>query len=133
MSNRLAHLLLLSTGLCTVGMVIAMSSPGIATRAQVVTPVSPPATIVARIPTMVLLPTIVVHPDRPVPTLATVTVHASFAHDGIDKPDTSANDNASEFDVASHTAVSALVSLPGSSFDMPYYSFGKSLRRVSKE
>lgn len=129
MSNRLAHLLLLSTGLCTTGVIIALSSPGIATRAQLVMPVSAPATIVARSPTMVLLPTIVVHPDELVPTLATITVHASLAHDPVDKTDVSA----SAYDVASHTAVSALVSLPGSSFDMPYYSFGKSLRRVSKE
>ena len=129
MSNRLVHLLLLSAGLCTTGVVIVLSSSGVATPAQVTVHVAAPTATVARTQNIVLLPTIVVHPDPLVPTLGTITVHASSGPAAIDK----ANVSASDYDVVSHTAVSSLVSLPGSSFDMPYYSFGKSVRRVNKE
>jgi hypothetical protein len=81
--------------------------------------------------TTTLLPAVRVFPEIEIPTLATVTVRPNRA-DMADVPVTSTT-------VASIDPVPLLVRRPRSAlmssggFDMPYYSFGKTLRHVSKD
>jgi hypothetical protein len=81
--------------------------------------------------TTTLLPTVRVHPEAEMPTLATVTVRPNRT----DLADVSATSTT----VASTVSAPLLARRPkavlmsSGGFDMPYYSFGKTLRHVSKE
>jgi hypothetical protein len=126
MSKRLVHLLLLASGLYTAGAVIVLFSGGVATPRPLL-PAQAPQTGVAHVEQAARLPVVAERAAPVIPTLATITVHPVQAHDGIAR--------VREFALGAASAATSgpLVALPGSSFDMPYYSFGKSLRRVSKE
>ncbi len=132
MPTRLIRLFLLAASLSFTGAaVVALSGSGLVgvpTAANV-------ATLHTNAPmeglSTTLMPPVLVHPEVEVPTLATVTVRLTRA-DVANVP-------------ASTTKAAATVSMPllarrstaglmsSDGFDMPYYSFGKTLRHVSKE
>ncbi len=127
MPNRLFPFLLLATTIAATGALVVALSPSrplagqaAATAALSGTADAAPAHAAAPI----LLPTIVVRPEAPIPTLATVTVRA-------DKPrsTTRVTDDPS----AELAGSPGLSLLPSAAFDMPYYSFGRSMRRANKE
>lgn len=128
MSNRLVHLLLLAAGLYSAGAITVLFSGGVTAPAAVRAPTPRATTPSAQ--AAVLLPVVTVRPDAPVPTLATVTVRAPAPYVANAETKTGAYSLGSAIATG---ATSPLAALPGSSFDMPYYSFGKSLRRASKE
>jgi hypothetical protein len=121
MTDRLFQSLLLATALSgTVALVLALSSVNVSPDTR---SVAEPAAATQQ---PWLLPTVVVRPDpEPIPTLATVTVRATL-------PTT---DERAEDDLflASAADTPVLYPLPSAAFDMPYYSFGRTLRRVNKE
>jgi hypothetical protein len=131
--DRLIHLLLLAASLYASGAAIvalsngALRSPGEATAVN--KPTASPAvnTIDA---TAILLPVVVVHPEPEVPTLATVTVRASRAERVQAIADAGEIPASPLLPAARRTAV---LSFAGGGFDMPYYSFGRTLRHASKE
>lgn len=130
MSKRLIHLLFLATALSVSGVGIVMSSSGVA-PAQPVTVAAAAARAHPGAETITLLPTIVVRPEPVVPTLATITIRPEWASNpGFD---TVAAGDDSPGQASGQSGTSAVTAMPGGGFDMPYYSFGKSLRRVSKE
>jgi hypothetical protein len=117
MSNRLIHFALLAIAVSTTGSTLAALSHGLPV------PSSPAAT---ELP-VTLMPTIVVHPEPVIPTLGTITV----VPDRADR--TSSGDDYSLSEAIRGAGASAVGSLPGGAFAMPYYSFGRSLRRAAKE
>jgi hypothetical protein len=127
--KRVVHLLLLAIALSGTGLTIGVLSNGtLAARAHVATAATvEPAT--GSSAAMTVLPTVTVHPDPEIPVLATVTVRASDAGLGV----IGAVD-AGRPDVMPIPVTASLTSnATGSGFVMPYYSFGKTLRHVSKE
>ncbi|GAA0705271.1 hypothetical protein [Dokdonella soli] len=129
MPTRLTRLLLLAVAIAGTGATIVALSPGSSAARQQVN-----AAAVAPAPSATattLLPTVVVHPEAPMPTLATITVRP-------DRTDAEFTEAARANDHLLGEAVrNAGASVGGvlssTPFDMPYYSFGKPLRRVSKE
>ena len=123
MPTRLIQLLLLAAALYASGAAVVALSTGNAnharTSAQAVTAPAFPLESAST-----LLPTVVVRPDPEVPTLATVTVRPDRA--GL------SGENFVAVPVPA-TRKAAVVSFAGGGFDMPYYSFGRTLRHVSKE
>ena len=117
MSNRLIQFALLAIAVSTTGSTLAALSHGLPV------PSSPAAT---ELP-VTLMPTIVVHPEAVIPTLGTITV----VPDRADR--TSGNDDYSLTEAIRGAGASAVGSLPGGAFAMPYYSFGRTLRRAAKE
>jgi hypothetical protein len=125
MTDRLFQSLLLATALSgTAALVLALSSVKVGGDVRTAaSPVAHPAAITQK---PWLLPTVDVRPDpAPIPTLATVTVRATLP----------VTDERAEQDLLLTSAAStpALYPLPSAAFDMPYYSFGRTLRRVNKE
>jgi hypothetical protein len=123
MTHRLVPALLLTATLYALG-------AGIASL-----PLPPPAAassagnaLAQAIPT---LPTVVVRPDIEPTLLPTVTVRPGPAEIAAAKALDSGALRAGSVVVAMHTLGGGL--LPRSTLDMPYYSFGKSAYRVSKE
>jgi hypothetical protein len=136
MPNRLIHLMLLAVALYAGGAAIVAFSDGtfgrphIAANARSAPPVAsatPDAPIEA---TTTLLPTIVVRPEPALPTLATVTVRPSRSDRVESLMEVADVPSGSVIPVARSSAVA---SFAGAGFDMPYYSFGRTLRHVSKE
>jgi len=119
-SNRLITVLLLTATLYALGAGIAGLAPHAAAM---------PAEIAA--PAIPTLPTVVVRPELDPTLLPTVTVRPTAAEI------TAANalDSGALQAGAVVVAVHALGGgwMPRSGLDMPYYSFGKSTYRVSKE
>ncbi|MEO7326632.1 MAG: hypothetical protein ABIW82_17560 [Dokdonella sp.] len=134
MPNRLIPLLLLAASLYTGGAaIVALSNGAISPRhgelAAVAKPAVSPAADAIDAPAT-LLPVVVVRPEPDMPTLATVTVRASRA----DMADAIAD--ASELPVGTVLPAArrkAVLSFASAGFDMPYYSFGRTLRHMSKE
>ena len=126
MTDRLFQSLLLATALSgTVALVLALSSAKVGADAPTVAHPVADAAMVTQQP--LLLPTVVVRPDTaPIPMLATVTVRASLP---------AAHGHAPEEYPFLGSVVATPVSypMPSAAFDMPYYSFGRTLRRVNKE
>jgi hypothetical protein len=126
MSIRLSQFLLLACSFAGTGAVVtALSSARAITDAPVAASAMPAESAIEAVPT--LLPTVVVRPDAPIPTLATITV----------RPDRSiatgsADEKAPEFALR-EAGGSVMGTLSNVSFDMPYYSFGRRARQVSKE
>lgn len=122
MPKRLIPLLSLAAALYATGAAIIFLSAGSAYPARV-----PPVATVIPIPT---LPTVVVRPDAPIPTLALVTVRPD---DDVTDVNMTNADAGSRARAALRTRGSAVALLPVGGLDMPYYSFGKSLRHSTKE
>lgn len=78
-----------------------------------------------------MLPTVVVRPESEPTLLPTVTVRPGTAEIAAAKALDSGTQRIGAVVVAMHTLGGGL--LPRSTLDMPYYSFGKSAYRVSKE
>ncbi|MEO6688225.1 MAG: hypothetical protein ABIS07_12605 [Dokdonella sp.] len=134
MPNRLIHLLLLAASLSASGAaIVALSNGALGARHDETTaagkPVASPVadTIDA---TVTLLPVVVVHPEPDMPTLAKVTVRASRADVGEPIADSSELPVGIVLPAARRKAV---LSFASAGFDMPYYSFGRTLRHMSKE
>ncbi|MEO5561545.1 MAG: hypothetical protein ABIO49_16370 [Dokdonella sp.] len=132
MPNRLIHLLLLAASLYASGAAIVALSNGAPgsghTEAMAIKPT--PAAVDAIDATTTLLPVVVVHPEPEVPTLATVTVRPSrtdLAEAVADAGKTPVGP------IVQSARVGTVLSFAGAGFDMPYYSFGRTLRHVSKE
>lgn len=142
-SNRAARAVLLAVAIAATGAgVFALSHGAVAaSRAEAATPdagalaygaaitVLPTVIVQADADMPVLLPTVVVHADAAIPTLPTVTVRASRIERA------GSEDGAEPVLVAveqdSHTLATGVSA--GAGYDMPYYSFGKTLRRLNKE
>lgn len=122
MPARLIQLLVLAVALIGTGaFVVAVS--GIHPAAAPQTSASATAEAVP------VLPVVVVRPQREIPTLTAITVSPTRAERvaaGIEVADASTPETAA-------IATQAAVLLPSGGFDMPYYSFGKTLHRMNKE
>lgn len=82
------------------------------------------------VPTSIpLLPTVVVRPEPEIPTLATVTVRP----DRIEQVAVHADRDGKVDRPLALARAGTVATLPGGGFDMPYYSFAKTLRRANKE
>lgn len=134
MPNRLIPLLLLAASLYASGAAIVALSNGTAVSRHVetttanmpaVSPVAEPLDTTAT-----LLPVVVVHPEPEMLTLATVTVRPSRADLTATVADT---DEISMATLLPAGRRSNVLSFASAGFDMPYYSFGRTLRHVSKE
>jgi hypothetical protein len=130
MPNRLFQLLLLAAALTGTGSLLVLLAHAHALQPTVATQ---PASAAGRtvpagvgVPTGVL-PVVAVRASLPIPTLGTVTVHARRAGTA------SGNARRSSDRSAGTIIASGGGSLQSAVFDMPYYSFGKTLRHVSKE
>jgi hypothetical protein len=121
MPSRLIPLLALAVALYATGAIIVSLSPlADASRSAAVAPAAAPAALP-------VLPTVVVHPEPEVPVLALVTVRPERA--GAIGAEAS-----KPVPVAALAVRAASVAvLPSGGFDMPYYSFGRTARRVNKE
>lgn len=121
MTNRLVPVLLLTATLYALGAGIAslpLPSAG-STAGNAAAPAIP------------MLPTVVVRPESEPTLLPTVTVRPGPAEIAAAKALDSGTQRVGAVVVAMHTLGGGL--LPRSTLDMPYYSFGKSAYRVSKE
>ena len=134
MPNRLIHLLLLAASLYASGAAIVALSNGTAVSRHVetttakmpgVSPVAEPLDATATV-----LPVVVVHPEPEMLTLATVTVRPSRADLTATVAD---SDEISMVTLLPAGRRSTVLSFASAGFDMPYYSFGRTLRHVSKE
>ncbi|MEO5558194.1 MAG: hypothetical protein ABIO49_00780 [Dokdonella sp.] len=134
MPNRLIHLLLLAASLYASGAAVVALSNGTPVSRHVETttakmPAVPPAAATLDA-TTTLLPIVVVHPEPEVLTLATVTVRPSRT----DLTETVADsDEIPMATILPGVRRSTVPSFASAGFDMPYYSFGRTLRHVSKE
>jgi hypothetical protein len=127
--NRLIHLMLLAAVLSTGAAAIVALSNGALLPQNLATRGAVPADVVM---TTTLLPAVIVRPEAEVPTLATVTVRPSRADWA------GATAEPSEVPLGNLVAVArrtsgVSVGVGGAGFDMPYYSFGRTLRHASKE
>ena len=130
MQKRLVQLLVLATALFGTGAAIVLIANGISPRPGRVDMAALPVRAHAT-----LLPTVVVRPPAVIPTLPTVTVRAdahartALALEGAaDETALKRIDNDLEA-----LAAGGATGSTGSAYDMPYYSFGKPLRRLTKE
>lgn len=132
MPNRLVRTLLLAIALVATEAAVFAFSLGVPvtrshTAAQV-TAVSPRSQDHT---TAALLPVVIVRPQPIIPTLPTITVRMSRAEAVAN--DAPRADDYSLGAVAHGSSAATIGALPGAAFDMPYYSFGKSLRHANKE
>ncbi|MGH8172231.1 MAG: hypothetical protein ACREPX_03735 [Rhodanobacteraceae bacterium] len=124
MTNRLIPVLLLTATVYAFGAsVVAFSYPAHMNL--------PHAAPVAVAQAMTVLPTIVVRPELETTLMPTVTVRPTAADIAAAAALDSEALRVGAVVVALHAAGGGM--LPRSSFDMPYYSFGKTTYRVSKE
>jgi len=125
MSTRLIPALLMTATLYAFGAsVVAFSSPPARMLPGHARPVPVPQA-------MTVLPTIVVRPELHTTLMPTVNVRPSAADIAAARALDSEALRLGAVVVAMHAAGGGM--LPRSSFDMPYYSFGKTAYRVSKE
>ena len=125
MSTRLIPALLMTATLYAFGAsVVAFSSP----PARMLPGHALPVPVAQA---MTLLPTIVVRPELHTTLMPTVNVRPSAADIAAARALDSEALRLGAVVVAMHAAGGGM--LPRSSFDMPYYSFGKTAYRVSKE
>lgn len=139
-SNRSARAVLLAVAIAATGAVVFALAHGavVVNRAAADAPAAAVQTGAAAIPVLPavpaqvdppVLPTVVVHAEPAIPVLPTVTVRASrtVAADG--------EDVAEPVLVAVEQDLRTLATgaSAGGGYDMPYYSFGKTLRRLNKE
>jgi len=122
MPNRLIPLLALAAALYGTGAIIVSLSSLTGHRDAAVT--AAPAAGQEALP---VLPAVIVRPEPEIPVLAMVTVRPDRSSAASDEAPAAAPLGA----LAVHASSSAL--LPSGGFDMPYYSFGRTLHRVSKE
>jgi len=126
--RRRSYQLLLAVALVGAGAAITSLSHGVAdagARPLAATASTPASGGVES--EIVVLPTVVVRPDPEIPTLATVTVRASDGGASKRPPL-----RARLLPVHAVTSFASAGSA-GSGFGMPYYSFGKPLRRGTEE
>ena len=130
--NRLVRTLLLAVALVATAAAVFAFSLGVpVTRSHATAQAAAVAPRPHDPTTAALLPVVIVRPQPPIPTLPTVTVRMSRA-------EAIANDapRAGDYSlgaVAHGGSAATIGALPGAAFDMPYYSFGKSLRHANKE
>jgi hypothetical protein len=125
MSTRLIPVLLMTATLYAFGAsVVAFSTP----PARVLQSQAEPVPVAEA---MTVLPTIVVRPELPTTRMPTISVHPTSAEIAAARALDSEALRLGAVVVAMHAAGGGM--LPRSSFDMPYYSFGKTAYRVSKE
>ena len=121
MPARLIQLLVLAVALIGTGaFVVAVSG---------IHPAVPQTSASATTEAIPVLPVVVVRPQREIPTLTAITVSPTRAERvaaGIEVAEASTPETAA-------IATQAAVLLPSGGFDMPYYSFGKTLHRMNKE
>ncbi|MFI4970375.1 MAG: hypothetical protein ACHP7D_09220 [Lysobacterales bacterium] len=132
MPNRLIQLLLLAVALAGTGTIVATLSHGVATGRQAVsagTAVIPSAT--PSIASTAVLPVVTVRAEAPIPTLGTITVRPGRNEPGM--ADALRSEDYAVDKIEPPSRISSGGSLQSAAFDMPYYSFGKTLRHVSKE
>lgn len=127
MPPRLIHLMLLAAALSTGGAAIVALSGGALPRHSLVNSRMAPASVGM---TTTLLPAVVVRPEAEVPTLATVTVRPNRA-DWTGAPTEQGDAPLGNLVAVARRTGGAVVG--GAGFDMPYYSFGRTLRHASKE
>jgi len=123
MTHRLVPVLLLTATLYALGAGVAslpLPSAGSTT-----------GNLTAPAPAIPMLPTVVVRPESEPTLLPTVTVRPEPAEIAAAKALDSGTLRTGAVVVAMHALGGGL--LPRSTLDMPYYSFGKSAYRVSKE
>jgi len=122
MPNRLIPLLALAAALYGTGAIIVSLSSLTGSRDGVAA--AAPADEPEALP---VLPAVVVRPEPEIPVLAMVTV----------RPDRNSTANEATPAAAPLGALAVRASstalLPSGGFDMPYYSFGRTLHRVNKE
>lgn len=122
MPNRLIPLLALAASLYGTGAIIVSLFP-----LTDVDHVAAIAAAPAEPEALPVLPTVVVRPEPEIPVLAMVTV----------RPERSSAVNAELSNPVPAGALAVRASstalLPSGGFDMPYYSFGRTLHRVNKE
>ena len=121
MQKRLIQLLALATSLVATGAAIAFLAPGDAAPAM-------QATAVPELP-VTRLPTIHVELDLSPRLLPTVVVRPTAEAVVRENHDAPGPLRGLEFELAQLGSGSSA----GTSFDMPYYSFGQSYRRANKE
>lgn len=126
MSNRLFQVLLLATAVAGTGVTVAALSHGSVsvTHRLGAAPNAAPSIHEAA----TLLPTIVVRPEAEIPTLGLITVRP----DKNERRVADADESPLRIDAGAIGAYAA-GSLSSTAFDMPYYSFGKTMRRANKE
>ncbi|MEO7430461.1 MAG: hypothetical protein ABIR62_00140 [Dokdonella sp.] len=78
-----------------------------------------------------LMPSVRVHPEVEIPTLATVTVRPMYSE--VSAVSASSPNALTSVSVPMLARRSTGGLMASAGFDMPYYSFGKTLRHVSKE
>ena len=122
MPTRLIPLLALATALYGTGAIIVSLSP--LTGANSSAAVAAPAAAPEALP---VLPIVIVHPEPEIPVLAMVTVRPERVG-----ATTTQSSNAIPVGALAVRAASTAV-LPSGGFDMPYYSFGRTLRHANKE
>jgi len=122
MPNRLIPLLALAVALYGTGAIIVSLSP--LTDTSISAAVATPAAAPEALP---VLPTVIVHPEPEIPVLAMVTVRPERG-----STISAAASNPAPVAAFAVHATSAVV-LPSGGFDMPYYSFGRTLHRANKE
>ena len=118
MQKRLFQLLALAASLMVTGVATVLFAPRVADS-------TPPRPVIQQAPVTVL-PAIEVRARAPVPMLPVVTI----------RPDrTPPTPLAAHAENAAHAppVLLATGATTGAAFDMPYYSFGQSQRRASKE
>ena len=122
MTHRLIPVLLLTATLYALGAGVA----GLSHSSSV------PTAAVTAAEAIPMLPTVTVRPDSDEPTLLpTVSVTPSASEIAVAKALDSGTNGAGAVVVAMHALGGGMVAR--TSFDMPYYSFGKVLPQVSRE
>lgn len=127
MSNRPFQRLLLASAIAAVGALVVSLTQQPDVEAQ-----HPSASAMPTVthPSLdsepgIVLPTVVVHGQLPIPMLAKVVVRSDRPG-----PEVSAVNEGGRSEFANGTASGIFA---GATFDMPYYSFGRTMRRASKE
>ena len=121
-SPRFRQLLALAVSLAVTGAAVAVLSHGTSAR---------PIAAVGRLdtgPAPMLLPAVVVKPEPSIAVLATITVRADRVW-----PSAEPAGDVPRGDAAAAHGVAMAAASSGGGVDMPYYSFGRSLHRASKE
>lgn len=126
MWNRVARSFALAVALVATGAAVFTFSHEVS--------VTRPSAAALRTPnsaTPTLLPVVVVRSQLRIPTLPTITVRLSRAE--VIANDAPVTGDYSLVAAAHGGSAAALGATPSGGFDMPYYSFGKSLRHANKE
>lgn len=140
-SNRLAHAILLAVAIAATAAGVFVLSHGVQPKAAAM---GDTATVPANPAAIPVLPTVFVEAQAMIPTLPTVIVQADaipmlptvvVRANRVEHSDLVAQNAESPALLAAEQDLHRLASgtNAGGGYDMPYYSFGKTLRRLNKE